>query len=122
MSENGAALGRYLLDGFFRQWKTERWALYVCDVYPACGCTYPVEREIYINQPYSEKRGHAPGFVLVHEMVHAFTRLLDTPAAEHLIVENISKAIWASLDEKRKARLASMLRKAKNKRPSEMEE
>lgn len=120
MSENGDTLGRYVLDGFLRQWKTERWALYRCDVYPGCGCTYLIEREVYINPSYSQKLGYDPAFVIVHEMVHAFTRLVDTPAAEHLIVEQISKGIWAALDEKRKARLTAMLKRAKEKRPSEM--
>jgi len=89
-------------------------------VYPGCGCTYLVEREIYVNPPYSQKLGYDPAFVLVHEMVHAFTRLVDTPAAEHLIVENIAKGIWGSLDEKRKGRLAALLKRAKAKRPSEL--
>jgi hypothetical protein len=107
------ALARTLFDTWLRVWRKERWHLRINPKGDWRGATYFQERVVELNLEAIAEKEEPAAEILLHEIGgHAMQRLDDTPAAEHLLVERLTKLVYAAINERQQMILQAMIKRA----------
>jgi len=111
---NDTAVARTLFDAWIRVWRAERWRVRINHKVDWRGATYWRERVVELNPTLIAAKPEEPDTeILLHEIGgHAMQRLEDTPAAEHLLVEKLTKLVYPALNERQLKILRAMISRA----------